>query len=536
MPRSSATILVAVVWACSAFPLAAQTLSVGDPRVDYLRVLQVAGLAETGSFTLRPVHVSSLQGRGPADPWGLLPDPEPRRELTSEFWASGVGGELQGFFNSAFPMVRNDGAVWQGKGLTTAVHGGGTLGWGRLSLTVRPTLVHARNGEFPLGRPDREGDAVYRYPWSRHVDLPQRFGPDPVTFLDPGQTSFRVSAGGLSLGAGTENLWWGPGVTQSLQITNNAAGFPHVDLRTERPLQLGPLKVEGQWLWGRLGHSEWFDTSRTTRDRFFTGAMVALSPNAVPGLTVGMTRTFYQLFPDASLPASELFLIFQRTQKKAFVTPDDPQANDTRDQMASFFGRWAFPESGLELYGEWGRNDHGWDVRDYLTEPEHSSAYVLGLRKVSHLEGPRLLVVTTELTRLERSTTWTVRATPTWYVHFWAPQGYTQKGQVIGAGVGPGGNAQFLGGELYHSGGKAGAFIQRRIQNNDYFYQMSSYGDFPLPHHTSVDFGLQWLGRLAHGLEVEAEGILTRETNRYYELWKDLWNAHLTATLRWRMR
>lgn len=536
MRRSSALFLAAVVWGCSAIPLAAQTLTVGDPRVDYLRVLQLAGLAEAGSFTLRPVHVSSVQSLGGADPWGLLPDPEPRREVAPGVWVSGLGGELQGFYNSAFPMVRNDGAVWQGKGLTTAVHGGGSLGWGRLALTVRPTLVHARNGEFPLGRPDREGDAVFRYPWDRDIDMPQRFGSDPVTFLDPGQTSLRVSAAGLSLGAGTENLWWGPGVTQSLQLTNNAAGFPHVDLRTERPLELGPLRVEGQWLWGRLGHSGWLDTSRASRDRFFTGAMVAVTPKAVPGLTLGMTRTFYQLLPESAFPASDFFLIFQRTQKEVFTTPDNPEGNDARDQMASFFGRWAFPESGFELYGEWGRNDHGWDLRDYVTQPEHSSAYMVGLRKVSPLGGARLLALTGELTRLERSASWVVRPAPSWYVHHIAVQGYTQNGQVLGAGVGPGGNAQFAGAELYHAGGKVGAFVQRRIQNNDHFYENASFGDFPLPHHTSLDFGVQWLGRMGLGLEMEAEGILTKDFNRYYELYNDVWNAHLTAGLRWRMQ
>ena len=80
-----------------------------------------------------------------------------------------------------------------------------------------------------------------------------------------------------------------------------------------------------------------------------------------------------------------------------------------------------------------------------------------------------------------------------------------------------------------------GAFLQRRIHNNDYFYANSSYGDWPLPHHASVDLGLQWLGKLRHGLEAEAEWILTRETNRYYELYRDLWNVHLTAGVRWRM-
>jgi Capsule assembly protein Wzi len=512
----------------------AQSLPVGDAREEYLRVLQVAGLLQAGSFTVRPLHTSNLGDEAVRDPWGIVPDVLSRRKVGDDAWIAGWGAEAEGYLNSAFPYVENDGSIWQGKGLTLAAQAGGSVGFGPLTLSVRPTVVYAQNQDFPLARPDRPEPERYRNPWHGGIDLPQRFGPDAVSFVDPGQTSLRLSLGSLSVGAGTENLWWGPGVRNALLMTNNAAGFPHADIRTDKPLNLGIGTLEAQWLWGRPSHSDWFDEARTPESRFFTGAVLAFTPKGVPGLTLGAARVFQFLIDDRGIGVGDYFLVFQSIRKKKFDTPSNPGGQDDRDQLASVFARWVLPESGFEVYGEWGRNDHSADLREYFVEPEHSSAYIVGFRKVSVRENGRILSVNGEVAHLERGTTRTIRATPTWYDHGLVLQGYTQEGQVIGAGVGPGGNSQYLGFDLFRPGGRLGGFVQRRVTDNDAFYNLTPPNQTIFPHHVSLDLGGRW-STLSRGGEFEITAVLTRDFNRYFVEFNDVWNAHIEAAYRWRM-
>jgi Capsule assembly protein Wzi len=511
-----------------------QSLRVGDEREEYLRVLQVAGLLRTGSFTVRPLHASNVSDEAASDPWSVVPDLWGRRDVGRNTWIAGWGAGAEVYLNSAIPFVENDGAVWQGRGLTIAGHAGGSVGFGPLTLTVRPTVVYAQNRDFPLALPDRPGEERYRNPWHSGIDLPQRFGPNAVAFIDPGQTSLRGSFGGVSVGVGTENIWWGPGVRNALLMTNNAAGFFHADIRTDAPLNIGIGKLEGQWLWGRPSSSDWFDETRMTNPRFFTGAVLAFTPKGVPGLTVGAARSFQLLVEDEGLALGDLFLVVQSIRKKKFDTPSNPGGRDKNDQLASFFARWVLPESGLEVYGEWGRNDHGADLREYFVEPEHSSAYVFGFRKVGVRSGGRLLSVNGEFAHLEGDVTGAIRPKGTWYVHYIVPQGHTNEGQVIGAGVGPGGDSQYLGFDLYRPGGRVGGFIQRRVTDNDAFYNRTPPNQTRFPHHVSLDLGGRW-SSVWGAAWFEVTGMLTRDFNRYYVDGNDVWNLHVRGAISWRM-
>ena len=154
-----ASIIVAVA---SAAVARAQQVPVGDPLEDYFRVLQVAGRAAPSSFVIRPLGLDAAQAALAADsthPW--------QERLASLPTAVGLGRArfvlseplLRVFENSRFPEGQNDGAVWQGKGLTAALDAGGTLRWGALTVEVRPSLIFTQNGAFtlaPVAQPRRE--------------------------------------------------------------------------------------------------------------------------------------------------------------------------------------------------------------------------------------------------------------------------------------------------------------------------------------------------------------------------------------------
>lgn len=517
----------------------AQRLAVGDPLEDYLRVLQVAGRATPGSFTIRPLSLDRALASLAADsanPWsGRIASPAPsaslgaaRLVLTDPF--------LRLFENTAYPSGQNDGAVWQGRGLTAALDAGGALRWGPLTIELRPTLIYTQNQAFPLAQVVTPGRTIYANPWhprgsqTSSIDLPQRFGPDAFWTLDPGQSSIRLDVAGFEAGFGTENLWWGPGVQNAIMMSDNAPGFPHAWLATARPRDIGIGKLEAQWVWGRLQQTKWSDSVPTDTARFFTGAVFTLEPKLLPGLFLGASRLFYEDVPPSGLVARDYFLIFDGVLKKEFVSATNPHGDDARDQILSVFARWVLPASGFEAYAEWARNDHSWDLRDFILEPEHSQAYTLGFQKVLPASGGRLVRLGGELTHLERDITQLQRATPPYYVHYLVRAGYTERGQVIGAGVGPGGNAQRLTGDLFTTWGRIGGFVGRQVHDNDAFYAVSP------------DFDRHWVELLGGvsalvfrgGVDVGGTLTVSRHLNRYYVLRNDATNLSLQLSVRWR--
>ncbi len=514
-------------------PATAQSVVVGDPLEGYLRVLQLLGRVDPGSFNVRPLLLRVEPDDSVDHPWrsrGRLVTAPPDAPGPALF---GAEARLRLFENTGHPFGGNDGAVWQGKGLTAALDAGVRAAWGPLTVTAHPVLFYAQNAAFPLAPVDRAGAAAYAYPW-REIDLPQRFGDGRVAVLDPGESSARVTWRGASVGFGTESLWWGPGIRNAILMSDNAPGFPHGFLATSRPVDVGFGTLEAQWIWGRLQSSEWFDPPApdTTR-RFVTGAVVSLTPRGLDGLSLGAARVFVEMIPPSGLDAGEYLVVFQRGTKQALATEANPTGDDRRDQLVSLFMRWVSDRNGFEAYFEWARNDHAWDLRDVFLEPEHSQAYTLGFQKVIPLSADRLLALGGEVTHLERAATFQGRAEPTYYTDWAVPPGYTQRGQVLGAALGPGGNGEHLGATLYAPWGSAELFVRRSVHDNDAYWVWAAEHDAGFCcHDVSLDVGGGAL-LFARDLEVGVGGVLSRELNRYFVHRDDVWNVNLTLSARW---
>ena len=546
-PRTRAALIAsgfALAWAA---PGSSQSLAVGDPLDYYLRVLQLTGRAAPGSFTVRPFALNVVAGTlgGGEHPWSARfgDSSTPARPASrSDSTAGGdaqphltrVHARLRSFLNTGYPAGQNDGAVWQGRGVTSALDIGVWAAWRGLSATVAPTLLYARNASFELGPVEVPGMPQYAYPW-RRIDYPQRLGPDPLWKIDPGQSEVRLSAAGATLGFGTRNLWWGPGIRNAIIMSNNAPGFPHAFLGTSRPVDIGIGTLEGQWIWGRLEQSDWFDPAVTDDKRFLTGAVLTYSPDFLSGLSLGVTRTFVGYVPEDGVPFGDYFLVFQGATKSGLVTPERPQGTDETNQLLSLFGRWFLPESGFEVYAEWARNDHAWDVTDLVLEPAHSQGYTLGLQNVEELSNGRLLALRMELTHLDAGPPSEVRTRGTYYEHSVVTQGYTHEGQIIGAAVGPGGNAQYLGADLYAPWGRAGVFVERRVHDNDAYFEWAiDTGREFCCHHVSLSTGVSGLV-FVDDFDLGAGFAFNRDLNRYFD-GPNASNMTISLSAAWRRR
>ena len=522
-----------VLLAIPTVDLHSQGLDVGDRAESYLRLLQLTGRADPGSFTVRPLGYDRARQADsvPGHPWAGRLRLEPGHSNGPVSWSVGES-RLRMFVNPRYPWGQNDGAVWQGKGLTTAFETKGTLEWKGLSITLNPMVLYNQNSEFELATVDIGNQPEYAYPW-RIIDYPQRFGPDEFWTFDLGQSQVALDWRGARISLGNESLWWGPGIQNAIIMGANAPGFVHASLGTDGPIKTAIGDFEANWIWGGLDQSDWFDPTVENRDRFLTGLVVAYSPAFLSGLSVGFTRVFQELVTEDGIPAGEYLLVWQGLLKVGQTSGDNPEGRDLRDQLLSIFARWVLPESGFEAYLEWARNDHSWDLQDFLLEPEHSQAYTLGFQKVTSFSEARIFVLRGELTHLEASPTFQVRSRGTYYEHGRVTQGYTHKGQILGAGIGPGGNAQSLGFDWYEGWGSAGLFLQRQVHDNDAYWLWAEANDATFTKH-DVSFDIQGHARVFLDAFEFAGGVtFTRELNRYFYGPKRN-NVNMSLTARWR--
>ncbi|HEX6588871.1 MAG TPA: hypothetical protein VF039_07610 [Longimicrobiales bacterium] len=366
------------------------------------------------------------------------------------------------WYNSGYAEDRNNGMVWAGRGLSTSVAFGAAMRWGPLTAAFVPEVAWQQNRDFEIVPREIAGFSPYIHAHYRDIDLPQRFGPDPYASFDPfGQSFVRVDAYGVSAGWSHEPFRIGPALRNPLLMSGSAGGFHHYFIGTDRPLDLWIARLELELAVGHTSESEWFDDDDANDRSEFAMWSVGLAPRWLHGLTIGVTRVYHyrtQNPDDVSWFGSANHL-------RQFFLPS--RANLGGNQLASAYARWILPEAGVEIWGEWGRDDTFADwTNDFLPEPDHSQAYTLGFQKVTRV-GRDAVRVQAELTALQENDDRTPkRAGQNWYRHHEVIQGYTHEGQMLGAGIGPGADAQFVAVDYLRDTWLAGAFVER-VRRND---------------------------------------------------------------------
>src|SRR5690606_3781073 len=198
----------------------------------------------------------------------------------------------------------------------------------------------------------------------------------------PGQSSIRLNFHPISVGLSTENLWWGPGMHNSLLMSNNAPGFLHATINTTRPITTPIGSFEGQLVGGKLEASGFTPTPlgnpaqydnlyRPKPDdwRYFSGIVLSYQPKWIPGLSVGLIRAFTVYRKDMGNSLGDYLPFFSSATKAGLQNPDEEgeqQGATGQNQLASVFVRWAIPSAQFEIYGEYGRDDHPWNSRDLM--------------------------------------------------------------------------------------------------------------------------------------------------------------------------
>ena len=489
-------------------PRSARLIIVNGDSVDRWGDDQRRGLAPTTGYLLR--SASSLT---------------PRSNLAG---VRLIQPEVHAVHNSQIPFSLNEGGTWAGKGVAWLFTGGFDAQLGKVRVLFAPQFALSTNRwwlvrdstHFPPAQlpPERNGRgymfAWYGAPYS--IDLPLRYGDHSLSRLGLGQSSLSVDANALMMGLSTENEWWGPGVRNAIIMSNNAPGFPHLFLRSARPLDTRLGLVEFRWLSGALYESQWFDTDSTNNIRSIAAFAATITPHRVPGLTFGFARSVFSTATGSSGTFFRFFDVLRNTGH-----PNERPLGDSTltpggsDQVYSLFGRWVMPESGIETYAELGRTEFPRSLRDAFVYPSHTLGYTLGVQWTQPRGRSR---VQAEVTNLEQSSSFRDRPIGSWYTSRRVIQGYTNQGQALGAAIGPGSSSQFLAWDYLAPMWRSGVFAGRIRWNEDMrsVYNWPDYLEY-CNHDVSYFIGGRTSARTRLGL-ISADLTLARRINAFFQL------------------
>ncbi|MEO5910572.1 MAG: capsule assembly Wzi family protein [Pelobium sp.] len=433
--------------------LMAQNLTVGLANIeDYYRRSQLLNLSDSSiSYTIRPLNLTL--NRSLFD--GIDDSSENKKQSQLNFQLLPFRFNQQ--LNTHHPYGWNDGSMIPSKGYESLVSAGVFFKYGPLVIQLQPEYVFASNGAFEVYPINYNGN-----------DMPQRFGTKSYSNLNWGQSSIRLRLGPVDLGLSNENLWWGPGLRNSLLMTNTAPGFKHVTLNSNQPINTYIGSFEAQIIGGRLENSGYL-FPKTDNWRYLAGLAVSYHPKWVPGVFLGFTRSF-QTYQENLKKFSDYFPLFRPLQKVNDKN-QDLNGSDRDDQISSVFARWALKKAHAEVYFEYGVNDHSYNLRYFLLSPEHSRAYIFGMRKLIPVKQAKDQYVQLgfEFTQLEQSIEYLIRGAGSWYTHYEIDEGHTNSGQVLGAGIGPGGNLQTFDLSWFKGYKHLGLQLERYQHNSDFY-------------------------------------------------------------------
>jgi hypothetical protein len=199
-----------------------------------------------------------------------------------------------------------------------------------------------------------------------------------------------------------------------------------------------------------------------------TGFSIAYAfPGVLKGLSLGLNRIMLSKWDEMNYGAVFTLL---------WPFMDTAAGDDRNDQRASVVIEYLLPVVGIDVYLEWGRNDFSPDLDYVLRYPFHTEGYTVGIKKALRITGKLKGEILLEITNLECSADYDrlIGWSSTWYAHHIITQGHTNGGQWLGAGIGTGGNSQYLGFKLYYPKGYGQIFFQRRNPDLDYTYYIDA--------------------------------------------------------------
>lgn len=406
------------------------------------------------------------EASSPADNWFT-------RGINQKITARIYGPEWFNSYNTAAPYGQNDGALWQGRGYNTALTAGVRLEGYGVEVTFKPQVGWMENREFETN-PD-----IYPNPYSysfksgsvnQKIDIVQRYGDKAFWNFDWGDSEIRWIWNTFTLGFGTQNPWLGPAYLNPMLGSNNSPGYPKFDLGIRKTEIIIPHlgwslgDIEGRIWVGQLEESKYFDNNQNNNKRMLCALSSSYSPSFIPGFTIGINRIFMTYWRTENF--KYLLRLFTSSKENALAS----SGND-EDQKLAIFAEWKFEKVGFNIYGEYGLDDF---TSNEYTNPFHTAIYTVGIKQNIPLPFGLKSKINIELNDFEMSQDFQLQwPYMGYYAHGFIKQGYTHKGQILGAATCWGGNSQLIQYTVYYPKGFTSIKYQRFCPNNNSVYSQA---------------------------------------------------------------
>ena len=550
------------------FISSSQTINLNESYLtDYLRTSQLIGkLKSDVSFTIKPLNIEK---NGLKINKEIFNVEKYAPTLLSFFKNNGkikilpIDYNIE--FNSRHPYNRNNGSMGPNRGYQHIISAGIYAKIGPLSIQLKPEYLYSENKDFEGFGEGPNGHYpviwVKRYKLWNKIDMPERFGEKSINKTLIGQSSIRLNFKGLSLGVSNENIWWGPSIRNSIMMSNHARGFKHITFNTIKPLKTKIGYFEWQVISGRLESSGYLPSNsdfqfagtnvyvpkinqegRTDDWRYLQGYSITYSPKWVSGFSLGFIR-WVQMYA-ALVEGKYTWMVGNPTWFPAFQNlfrKNDKYENyeAQTNQAAGVFLRWLWKDSEAEIYAEFHHNDSKQNIRDLLLDSDHSRAVTVGLQKVFEIKNDDFLF-SWEWTQMEQTASRLLRNAGSWYEHSWTFDGYTNEGEVLGAGIGPGSNSHYFALNRIRDTEKLGIAFEIIDQDNDFYHEAFSgaqdfrryWKDFNFHLNFSKKLNSFWISSsLMYSRSLNYQWDLKDYATEYYHPGNDVNNFHATIKL-----
>lgn len=407
--------------------------------------------------------------------------------------------------NSKMPYGFNNGNLYPAVGGQHRISIGTKLKWRFIELNLQPEMVTARNlNPPPYYGNQQDGNFWARYYFliQNNIDYYTRMGKQPISTIFPGQSSLAFNYKKFAFGVSTENQWWGAGTRNSLMMTNNAPGFYHLFLKTNKPIETKWGSIEGKAILGRLESPTTIVPEDSMMRTIWEGGIVRknLSVRRLEGFTISYQPKWLPNFFIGYSFVSQSYI-----QNRNLIGKDLGyfDAGRPKQQMGAFVLRFVLPKDHAEFYAELGQPNQAVSPWRFFGDSV-KTGFVLGARKLFPLGNKgsyfKLYAEFTQLQLMnpllviDNNNPYGEPLRNSWYTSAKIRQGYTHQGKLLGASIGPGSNSQTIGFSFNKGMNKIGFFFERVANNNDFYlyqyYSSAYYNRYYVDLHQGVE--AQW--------------------------------------------
>lgn len=438
--------------------------------------------------------------------------------------------------NTKYAKAINDGPAWQGRGLNTTIGFGFSGKIGRLTYVINPMVQYAQNKDFYTGA-DLTNSPEYQYPYfGNFIDYVIRYGDEPYFRLFPGQSEISLDLKPIEVALSTQNMIWGPGIYNPIILSMNAPGIPHLKVGTSEPLETSIGKLTANIYWGLLEESGYFNNDPDDNRRYFSAINIGYRPSFWEEMTIGIHRTFYtqtqyaqDFFYDGFITFSQFFSESNDRLVNGKLT------NDYYDQNISITFDWKDDNSDFNIYAEWLRADFAGGFVALVEQYERQSAYMYGVANNFYIATDSFIRFNYEHVSLANWHRDSFGFFWPLYSHGVNIQGHTNNGQVLGAFVGPGAQADMLNVAYVWDKNVITFEYQRARYNDDYFYTTFTNINGPTPQDIEHQLGLRFQSEFKK-LDYNIGAFIAVRDNYLFQD-ETVWvNYHSNITLRYNFK